>query len=125
MRHVLVIEDQWLFAQVMADIALCAGASSVAIADTEDQALVLARIQLPALILSDVDLQDGGRGPNAVGRIHQEFGPVPAIFITGAPRDAQTLDYASAILVKPISPNQLLMTFRDVIHWSAPPGAVH
>lgn len=122
MRHVLVIEDQWLFAQVVADIAICAGASSVAIAETEDEAVFQARAHMPWIILCDVDLRGGGRGPNAVGRIHREFGPVPAIFITGGPEDPAAMRCAAAILTKPVSPNQLLATFRSVADLIPPRG---
>ncbi len=115
MRHVLVIEDQWLFAQFVADVAMCAGASSVAIADTEDRAIVLARQHRPAVILCDVDLREGGRGPDAVGRIHREVGPAPAIFITGNPNDTGALRHAAAILAKPVSPDQLMETLRDIV----------
>ncbi len=115
MRHVLVIEDQWLFAQFVADVAMCAGASSVAIADTADAAVELAHQHTPAVILCDVDLRAGGRGPDAVGRIHREVGPAPAIFITGNPKDAGALRHAAAILAKPVSPDQLLETFREIV----------
>lgn len=115
MRHVLVIEDQMLFAQVVADVAMCAGASSVAIADSADEAVALSRAHRPFLIFSDIDLQAGGHGPDAVCRIRRELGPIPAIFVTGTARSVETLDGAAAILLKPVSPNELITTFNEVL----------
>lgn len=126
MRHVLVIEDRWLLAQVVADVALCAGATSVAIAQTEEEALALAREHKPAVILCDVDLRAGGRCPDAVERIHREFGPVPAIFITATPDDADALLYGTKILTKPISANELLETVGAIVeHLPARRAVIH
>lgn len=115
MRHVLVIEDTWLFAQLVADVALCAGASSVAIADSEESAVELARAHRPFLILSDVDLCEGGRGPDAVIRIREEHGPVPTIFITGVPVDPDSLDGAAAVLAKPVTVDRLIDAFNQAV----------
>lgn len=114
MRHVLVIEDQFLFAQLMADVALCAGASSVAIAEDEDGAVALAREHVPFLILSDLHLDKGGKGTRAVNRIQQEFGPIPAIYVTGRPDDLGDDTGAAAVLRKPVTPDHLLDVLQRV-----------
>lgn len=123
MRHVLVIEDHYLFAQVVADIALCAGASSVAIAEDEEAALTLARDHRPWLILADVKLGEGGRGPRAVCRIRQECGPVPTIFITAWPDDLAAHNGPAAIISKPITVDQLTSMFNTMVR-EIPPNRV-
>jgi CheY-like chemotaxis protein len=107
MNHVLVIEDMYLMGQLLKDVALLAGASSVAVETTEKGAVASAKISLPRLILSDVDL-DEGSGPSAVTTIVAEHGPIPVIFITGNVDRCAGYPAASAILSKPTTPHQLL-----------------
>ncbi|WP_375288630.1 response regulator [Sphingomonas sp.] len=122
MRHVLVIEDQYLFAQLVADIALVAGASSVAIAENEEAAVELARNHRPWLILSDLKLRNG-RGTSAVERIRAACGPVPTIYITAWPDDLHTDNGPAAIIRKPITVDQLTSVF-DTMVAQIPPNRV-
>lgn len=110
MRHVIVIEDNQIIGSLMADLALEYGASSVAIAVNEEEAVALARSHKPHLIVSDVDLCEGGRGPMAVMRIHAELGSIPAIFVTREPddNDARRLGIT---LSKPITGTQFGIAF--------------
>jgi CheY-like chemotaxis protein len=119
--HVLVIEDEPLIADYVADLASMAGATSVAVAISEAKAMEAARATLPAVILSDVDLKSGGTGPVACATIRAEFGSIPVIFITGTPEQCDPCDYAAAILSKPITADHLVCEFRKVA--PAPSGA--
>ena len=122
MRHVLVIEDQFLFAQVVADIAMCAGASSVAIAEDEDDAVKLARDHRPWLILCDLKLRNG-RGTSAVERIRASCGPVPTIYITAWPEDLDAATGPAAVIRKPITVDQLTSVFDTMVE-QIPPNRV-
>ena len=93
MCHVLVIEDEPLIAMHVADIAGMRG-TSTELAEFKEAALIAARHMMPAVIVSDVDLKQGGRGPIAVATIRNELGPVPVIFVTGTPEDCEPCDYA-------------------------------
>jgi len=109
--HVLVIEDEPLIAEFVADIAERAGATSVAMAMTEAEAIAAAATCLPDVILSDVNLKLGGTGPNAVEAIRLRHHTVPVIYITGTPEDCEPCDDAIAILSKPIQPELVMAAF--------------
>ena len=112
MCHVLVIEDEPLIADYVADLACMGGATSVVIAISEAEAVQAARAKVPAVILSDVDLKTGGTGPAACDAIRAELGAIPVIFITGTPEFCNPCDYAAAILGKPISAQHVVCAFR-------------
>ena len=113
MCHVLVIEDEPLIAYHVCDLATDAGATSVDIATTPQEALASALLRTPAVILSDVKIIDG-TGPEAVMEIRRQIGPLPVIFITGTPEACQPCDYAAAILSKPIVPHHVVSAFQQV-----------
>lgn len=107
MRHVLIIEDEYFIAEFMAWMAEINGAETTSIVASEGSAITSATNRMPDLILSDVNLASGGRGPRAVERIRAELGEVPVIFVTASPEDCSMCDYASAILDKPVQPERL------------------
>lgn len=109
--HTLIIEDEPVHGYLVADVIEGAGATSSAFAATEEQALAEARARRPDFIICDVQLRDG-RGPDAIERIRSELGDIPVMFVTGMPEDCDELDYAVAVLVKPVSERQLAATFR-------------
>lgn len=109
--HVLVIEDEPLIAEFVADIAERAGATSVAMAMTEAEAIAAAASHLPDVILSDVNLKLGGTGPNAVEAIRAGKPQIPVIYITGTPEECEPCDDAVAILNKPIQPELVIAAF--------------
>ena len=114
MCHVLVIEDEPLVADHIGYIAEMAGATTVMFATTEAEAISAARSTTPAVILSDVDLKQGGTGPKACHAIRNELGPIPVIFITGTPEHCDPCDYAAAILAKPIAQHHIIEAFQRV-----------
>lgn len=114
MCHVLVIEDEPLIADHIGYIAERAGATSVAYARSEGEAMASSRKHTPDVILSDVNLKEGGTGPRAVSAIRAANGEVPVIFITGTPEDCEPCDYAAAILGKPLQEEQIKQAFQAV-----------
>lgn len=112
MCHALVIEDEWIIADYVEQIARDAGATSVDHASTQRQAIDAALANPPAIILSDVNLAEG-TGPRAVIEIMGRLGAIPTIFITGTPDDCAPCDHAHAILAKPVDPRLLTTAFRE------------
>lgn len=113
MCHVLVIEDDWLTAEMVADVARDAGTTSVDMADTQRSAVAAAQERLPGIILSDVNLLEG-TGPRAVATILEEFGPIPVIFITGTPDDCVPCEPPSVVMGKPVHTANLTDAFRQL-----------
>lgn len=111
MCHVLIIEDEWLIAEHLTDLAEQAGATSIATACTEDEAVLAAHQQMPGIILSDVKLS-AGTGPRAVQSIISAMGTIPVIFITATPDACRPCEPSSVILLKPINPAHVVDTFR-------------
>ena len=111
MCHVLIIEDETMFAMLLQNTLEEAGATSFSFAATESDALFLAKEHTPALIASDVHLLEG-TGPSAVKRIHAELGELAVIFITASPADCEPCDPPGVVLTKPVTPSQVINAFR-------------
>lgn len=114
MCHVLVIEDEWFISEYISELASEAGATSTSIAVTEQEAVLAAREQVPAIILSDVNLLEG-TGPSAVATILDEQGPIPVIFITATPRECEPCNPPNVVLPKPINRVSVINTFRQLV----------
>jgi len=115
MCHVLVIEDEALVAMMIEDAVLDAGATSVAVAATEREAVEAADRQHPDLITSDVHLLQG-TGPAAVATILARHGEVPVLFITATPGDCQPCSPPGVVLAKPVDHADLARRFRLLVH---------
>lgn len=111
MCHVLIIEDDWFIAEDLIHLAEQAGATSVATACTQDEAVQAAHERTPGIILSDVQLS-AGTGPRAVQLITSAMGKIPVIFITATPDACRQCDPSSVILQKPVNPACVVDTFR-------------
>jgi len=81
---ILIIEDEVLTASYLEEISGTLGHRVTGVARTKDEALKLAMIETPDLVLSDIQLADGSSGISAVNEILSSF-EVPVIFITGHP----------------------------------------
>ena len=80
--HALIIEDQYLTAQLIEDRLRDLGFGSFAFAMDEEEAVAEASSHRPDFITSDVQLA-GGSGIDAVQRIcHGK--PIPVLYITGS-----------------------------------------
>ena len=113
MCHVLIIEDEPFIALLLQDLLEGEGATSVAIAVTEDDAVASALACLPAVITSDVKLLEG-TGPHAVQRIHDKLGDVPVLFITGTPQDCQPCAPPGKVFSKPIDHRAVIAAFHEL-----------
>jgi CheY-like chemotaxis protein len=79
---ILIIEDEVLTALHLEELVKSLGHTVVGLASTHERALALAQHHKPQLILSDIQLSDGGSGLKAVNEILSYF-EVPVIFVTG------------------------------------------
>jgi len=113
MCHVLVIEDEWLLAEHVCDIAMRAGATSVVTAECEIDAVEAATLRKPDIILSDVMLISG-TGPHAVETIIARNGATPVIFITGTPEACKPCAPPAVIFGKPIDERAVIAAFREL-----------
>ncbi|WP_254605028.1 response regulator [Sphingomonas bacterium] len=107
----LIIEDEWLIAEYIEQLARDAGATSVDTADCQYGAIEAAANHAPEIILSDVNLKTG-TGPRAVAAIQAKLGPIPVIFITGTPEDCIPCAPPGIVLTKPIQAEVLVEAFR-------------
>ena len=80
--HALVIEDEFLTAQLIEDRLRDLGFTSFAFAMNEEEAVAAACTRCPDLITSDVQLS-AGCGIDAVQRICDDK-PIPVLYITGS-----------------------------------------
>lgn len=114
MCHVLIIENDWLLADHVAQLVEGAGATSTDLTDTEDEAVALALARPPAVIVSDV-LLSAGTGPQAVARIARSLGPCPTVFVTGTPDLCHPRDADALLLVKPVADEALVGAFHALM----------
>jgi two-component system, response regulator PdtaR len=114
MCHVLIIEDEWLIADHIAQLLEAAGASSIDMADSEDDAFARASLRAPEVIISDISLGTGGHGPSAVQRIIAMIGECPVLFVTGEPRNFQPQSASMRVLHKPVEDRVLVATFQEI-----------
>jgi two-component system, response regulator PdtaR len=114
MCHVLIIEDDWLIADHIAQLVEGVGASSVDMAGSEDEAVAHASSHAPDVIISDVNLGTGGTGPMAVDRIIAVIGDRPVMFVTGEPRAFRPRSPAMRVLHKPVDDRTVVATFLAI-----------
>lgn len=106
MSHILIIEDNLL---VALDVQACVeelGASSTAVASSEDDAVRMALAKRPDVITSDVRLAQG-LGTEAVRRIVEHYGDIPVLYITANPDAVKAREPDARVVVKPYRWEQL------------------
>jgi len=97
-RKILIIEDDLLIGYANEAILTDAGYEVVGRARTVDDAIAVATLKKPELLIVDVNLAAGGNGIDAATRIHADLG-IRAVFAT-ANVDPQTR--AKAALARPL-----------------------
>ena len=101
---ILLVEDNTLISQVLADILLELGHAVCGTARTESEAVEAAAQHTPDLVIADVHLARGS-GVAAVQKI-QRAGHVPHLYMTGG--DISLIPAYAATLRKPFSLDDLL-----------------
>jgi DNA-directed RNA polymerase specialized sigma24 family protein/CheY-like chemotaxis protein len=103
---VLIIEDEMLIAMELEALVENLGHHSVGTARTHAQAIALAKVKRPGLILADIYLADGSSGQDAVNELLDSF-EVPVIFITAYPERFLTGERPEQafLVAKPFEPS--------------------
>lgn len=124
---ILVVDDDPAIAGTLCQLLETAGYDAVAVTSGEE-ALELARQNVPALALLDVCLP-GISGYEVCHQLRQQFGEgLPIIFVSAVrtesyDRVAGLLLGADEFLVKPVAPDELLVHVRGLLRRRAPLAA--
>ena len=102
---VLIIEDETFIAMDLEGLIESLGHRLVGVARTHSEALALAKVRQPGLILADIQLADGSSGLDAVNELLKSF-EVPVIFITAYPERYLTGERPEPafLIAKPFQP---------------------
>lgn len=119
---VLVIEDEPIIAMDVQRLVEACGHRVVGVASSEAEAVRIAAVHPPGLILADINLGRGGDGSVAVSRILQTLN-VPVIFVTAYPERLLTAEgiEPAFIISKPFEPLALaIATYQAVTAGRSP-----
>ena len=114
--EVLIIEDEPIIAMDIEELVASCGHKVVGVAGTEAEAVELAELHRPGLILADINLGAGGDGASAVARIMQHH-YAPVIFVTAYPERLLTGEAVEPafVITKPFEPMTLaIATYQAV-----------
>jgi CheY-like chemotaxis protein len=112
--HALVIEDEFLTALDLKGILQELGFESVEFATCEERAIEAARRHRPDFITADIGLQQGV-GDEALAVIHNELGPIPAIYVTASPEIRKKVPNA-LIVTKPFTKESIRRAWQAARH---------
>ncbi len=118
---VLIIEDEPVIAMDIEELVAGCGHRVVGVASSEAEAVELAELHRPGLILADINLGSGGDGMAAVNRIMRHH-YAPVIFVTAYPERLLTGEALEPafVITKPFEPLTLaIATYQAVT------GGVH
>lgn len=113
---VLIIEDEPIIAMDIEELVQGCGHNVVGVASSEAEALQIASVTMPGLILADINLGLGGDGAAAVARIVAHH-RVPVIFVTAYPERLLTGEGVEPafVITKPFEPMALaIATYQAV-----------
>lgn len=107
--RILVIEDELAVANEISEIVVEMGHSVIGNAPTKEDALEIVEQVEPDLILSDIQLANGGSGITAVSEILRSYPMTPVVYITGFPERLLTGKgpEPAFLVTKPYSPEQV------------------
>ncbi len=117
--RIMVIDDDKAVCIAMQHL-LCEWGADCLVAESIEEALLLARTHPPALVISDYRLREERTGTEAIAAMRAQHGAaLPALLVTGdtAPqrlRDAQASGVP--LLHKPVTPDVLLQKIMMVLH---------
>ncbi|MCF8475428.1 MAG: response regulator [Pseudolabrys sp.] len=102
---VLIIEDETFIALDLEALVEGLGHNVLGVARTHSEAVALAKVKQPGIILADIQLADGSSGLDAVNEMLRTF-EVPVIFITAYPERFLTGERPEPafLIAKPFQP---------------------
>jgi DNA-directed RNA polymerase specialized sigma24 family protein len=103
---VLIIEDETFIALDLEGLVESLGHRVLGVARTHSEAVALAKVKRPGIILADIQLADGSSGLDAVNEMLRSF-EVPVIFITAYPERFLTGERPEPafLIAKPFQPS--------------------
>lgn len=105
--HLLVVEDQGVFAEALAEELKAAGHEVDGPARTMEEGLELARKRRPELALVDIGLKVEGDGVLLARMLWLQF-EVPSLFVSGSREEAvSNSDLAVGLVEKPVAPEKV------------------
>ncbi|NEX91865.1 response regulator [Caulobacter sp. 17J65-9] len=123
--HLLVVEDQGVFAEAMAEELKAAGHEVDGPARSMEEGLKLARKRKPELALVDIGLKVEGDGIMLARMLWLEF-EVPSLFVSGSREEAvANADLAVGLVEKPVAPEKVVRAVeaaRAVLHGDPAPA---
>lgn len=116
---VLIVEDEYLVALVIEDALAFAGFAVAGVAETADQAVMMAGTTRPDIVLMDIRLRSGRDGIDAAREILQRFG-IPSVFVTaqadpGTRQRGEEEAHPLGWLLKPFALNELTTTVSAAV----------
>jgi len=115
--RVLVVEDDVIIAQLLAEMLEAMGHTVCAIETTEAEAVAAAAICQPDLMIVDAQL-DVGYGVAAVEEILRA-GSVPHLFVSGNSSGVKTLRPSAVVIQKPFREADLTRAIQRALHAAA------
>jgi DNA-binding NarL/FixJ family response regulator len=117
--RVLIVEDETLIAEELAERLERFGFSVIASVDTADQGIQIATSQVPDLVLMDIRLKGDKDGVQAALEIRREV-DIPVVYLT-AYSDRATLDRAKqshpyGYVLKPFHERELQVAIELAMH---------
>jgi CheY-like chemotaxis protein/DNA-directed RNA polymerase specialized sigma24 family protein len=114
--RVLIIEDEPIIALDLENLVTELGHEVVATAATREDAVRLAHLKKPGLVLADINLGEGGSGIDAVNDILSGF-DIPVIFITAYPEKLLTGERPEPtyLIAKPFLPETVQATVGQAL----------
>ncbi|MDD2368621.1 MAG: response regulator [Sulfuricurvum sp.] len=117
MKKLLIIEDNWMMAHMIEDVAMILKIEVVGIADSWDETEKLLTLNKPNFAIVDININGAIDGIKIARRL-KEMGIV-FLFLT-AYKDMDTIKEAAELspfsyLIKPITPENLMATFLLII----------
>ena len=118
---VMIIEDEAIIAMDIESIVSEMGHRVTGIARTRDEAIELAKQDVPDLVLADIQLADNSSGIDAVNDILQALGQRPVIFITAFPERLLTGDKPEPafLISKPYTVDQVMSAVSQAMFFSS------
>jgi DNA-binding response OmpR family regulator len=113
-RTILIVEDNYMIADMVEDTLITNGYEVCGIADSVAEGVALYRQYKPGLIIIDLRLGNGELGTQLIPKI-RPFGKVGILYVTGNSCEFQlSRDDGHACLSKPYRSSDLLQALRIV-----------
>ena len=112
---VLLVEDEPLIRQILAEELRDAGFKVCELATAEAAAELLATRSRPALLLTDIHTPGRLDGLELGRRVRSFFPDLPVVYMTGRPDIVGSLRNNEVLVRKPFTPPEILHTIRQLL----------